>query len=126
MDLQVGGVWGCCRCVAAPSWQPACLVSCDLRELWHMGLQARTARWLCRGRVAAGWVARRRWARAACVSADPTTAARRARRSAPPQGAPYGYTPFCDNNREMEGFRFWKQVGGKLPFWEQVVQKEED
>lgn len=19
------------------------------------------------------------------------------------------YTPFCDNNREMEGFRFWKQ-----------------
>ena len=24
-------------------------------------------------------------------------------------GAPYGYTPFCDSNQEMEGFRFWKQ-----------------
>ena len=24
-------------------------------------------------------------------------------------GAPYGYTPFCDSNEEMEGFRFWKQ-----------------
>ncbi|CAH8615449.1 unnamed protein product [Dicrocoelium dendriticum] len=25
------------------------------------------------------------------------------------QGAPYGYTPFCDSRREMDGFRFWKQ-----------------
>ena len=25
------------------------------------------------------------------------------------EGAPLGYTPMCDNNREMEGFRFWKQ-----------------
>eukprot|EP00958_Prasinococcus_capsulatus_P005362 scaffold518_cov388-Prasinococcus_capsulatus_cf.AAC.62 len=25
------------------------------------------------------------------------------------QGAPYGYTPFCDNNKEVEGYRFWKQ-----------------
>ena len=24
------------------------------------------------------------------------------------EGAPYGYTPFCDDRREMEGFRFWK------------------
>jgi UDP-glucose:glycoprotein glucosyltransferase len=24
------------------------------------------------------------------------------------RGAPYGYTPFCDTNRDMEGFRFWK------------------
>jgi UDP-glucose:glycoprotein glucosyltransferase len=24
-------------------------------------------------------------------------------------GAPYGYTPFCDSNTAMEGFRFWKQ-----------------
>ncbi|RHZ48667.1 hypothetical protein Glove_543g33 [Diversispora epigaea] len=23
------------------------------------------------------------------------------------QGAPYGYTPFCDNRPEMDGFRFW-------------------
>ncbi|ESP03274.1 hypothetical protein LOTGIDRAFT_137613 [Lottia gigantea] len=23
-------------------------------------------------------------------------------------GAPYGYTPFCDSKREMDGFRFWK------------------
>ncbi|KAK6167193.1 hypothetical protein SNE40_021285 [Patella caerulea] len=23
-------------------------------------------------------------------------------------GAPYGYTPFCDSRREMDGFRFWK------------------
>ena len=27
------------------------------------------------------------------------------------QGAPYGYTPFCDTNTDMDGFRFWKQVG---------------
>ncbi|KAL4422940.1 hypothetical protein ABPG75_009137 [Micractinium tetrahymenae] len=32
-------------------------------------------------------------------------------------GAPYGYTPFCDNNREMEGFRFWKQG-----FWKDHLQ----
>jgi len=25
------------------------------------------------------------------------------------QGAPYGYTPFCDDYPEMDGFRFWKQ-----------------
>lgn len=25
------------------------------------------------------------------------------------EGAPYGYTPFCDSRREMDGFRFWKQ-----------------
>jgi len=24
-------------------------------------------------------------------------------------GAPYAYTPFCNNNMETEGFRFWKQ-----------------
>ena len=24
-------------------------------------------------------------------------------------GAPYAYTPFCDTDAEMEGFRFWKQ-----------------
>jgi len=23
-------------------------------------------------------------------------------------GAPYGYTPFCDSRKEMDGFRFWK------------------
>ncbi|XP_014669413.1 PREDICTED: UDP-glucose:glycoprotein glucosyltransferase 1-like [Priapulus caudatus] len=23
-------------------------------------------------------------------------------------GAPYGYTPFCDSRRDMDGFRFWK------------------
>ncbi|XP_018331345.1 UDP-glucose:glycoprotein glucosyltransferase isoform X2 [Agrilus planipennis] len=23
-------------------------------------------------------------------------------------GAPYGYTPFCESRKEMEGFRFWK------------------
>jgi UDP-glucose:glycoprotein glucosyltransferase len=27
----------------------------------------------------------------------------------PLNGAPYGYTPFCDSRKEMEGFRFWKQ-----------------
>ncbi|XP_040003710.1 UDP-glucose:glycoprotein glucosyltransferase 2 isoform X3 [Xiphias gladius] len=24
------------------------------------------------------------------------------------KGAPYGYTPFCDSRKEMEGYRFWK------------------
>ncbi|XP_071037209.1 UDP-glucose:glycoprotein glucosyltransferase 1 [Parasteatoda tepidariorum] len=24
------------------------------------------------------------------------------------QGAPYGYTPFCDSRRDMDGYRFWK------------------
>lgn len=24
------------------------------------------------------------------------------------QGAPYGYTPFCEDRKEIEGFRFWK------------------
>jgi len=25
------------------------------------------------------------------------------------RGAPYGYTPFCEDNQETNGFRFWKQ-----------------
>ncbi|GJX20436.1 UDP-glucose:glyco glucosyltransferase isoform X1 [Tanacetum coccineum] len=25
------------------------------------------------------------------------------------KGRPLAYTPFCDNNRDMDGFRFWKQ-----------------
>jgi UDP-glucose:glycoprotein glucosyltransferase len=24
------------------------------------------------------------------------------------KGAPYGYTPFCESRKEIEGFRFWK------------------
>ena len=24
-------------------------------------------------------------------------------------GAPYAYTPFCDNNKDMDGYRFWRQ-----------------
>ncbi|XP_075896251.1 UDP-glucose:glycoprotein glucosyltransferase 2 isoform X2 [Nelusetta ayraudi] len=24
------------------------------------------------------------------------------------EGAPYGYTPFCDSRRDMDGYRFWK------------------
>ena len=24
------------------------------------------------------------------------------------QGAPLAYTPFCDNNKDMDGFRFWR------------------
>uniref|UniRef100_A0AAY4AMJ7 UDP-glucose ceramide glucosyltransferase-like 1 n=1 Tax=Denticeps clupeoides TaxID=299321 RepID=A0AAY4AMJ7_9TELE len=24
------------------------------------------------------------------------------------EGAPYGYTPFCDSRREMDGYRFWR------------------
>eukprot|EP00884_Botryococcus_braunii_P009699 jgi/Botrbrau1/18730/Bobra.0386s0053.1 len=33
------------------------------------------------------------------------------------KGAPYAYTPFCDNNKEMDGFRFWKQG-----FWKDHLQ----
>lgn len=33
------------------------------------------------------------------------------------QGAPYAYTPFCDNNKEMDEYRFWK--GG---FWRDHLQ----
>ncbi|KAG8190170.1 hypothetical protein JTE90_008702 [Oedothorax gibbosus] len=25
------------------------------------------------------------------------------------QGAPYGYTPFCEGRKDMDGYRFWKQ-----------------
>ncbi|KAI3430615.1 hypothetical protein D9Q98_005207 [Chlorella vulgaris] len=32
-------------------------------------------------------------------------------------GAPYAYTPFCDTNTDMEGFRFWKQG-----FWRDHLQ----
>jgi len=36
-------------------------------------------------------------------------------------GAPYGYTPFCDSRKEMDGFRFWasgywKQHLGNKPY----------
>ncbi|WIA20770.1 hypothetical protein OEZ85_005134 [Tetradesmus obliquus] len=33
------------------------------------------------------------------------------------KGAPLAYTPFCDNNKEMEPYRFWKQG-----FWEGHLQ----
>ena len=33
------------------------------------------------------------------------------------QGAPYAYTPFCDNNKEMDGFRFWRQG-----FWKEHLR----
>ncbi|KAL3134029.1 hypothetical protein ABBQ32_008463 [Trebouxia sp. C0010 RCD-2024] len=32
-------------------------------------------------------------------------------------GAPFGFTPFCDNNKDMEGFRFWKQG-----FWKEHLR----
>lgn len=32
-------------------------------------------------------------------------------------GAPYGYVPFCDSRKEVEGYRFWKQG-----FWKETLQ----
>ncbi|CAK9164630.1 unnamed protein product, partial [Ilex paraguariensis] len=32
-------------------------------------------------------------------------------------GRPYGYTPFCDNNKDMDGYRFWKQG-----FWKEHLR----
>lgn len=29
-------------------------------------------------------------------------------------GAPYGYTPFCSDRKEMDGFRFWKDGYWKI------------
>ena len=26
------------------------------------------------------------------------------------KGKPLAYTPFCDNNKDMDGYRFWRQV----------------
>ena len=26
------------------------------------------------------------------------------------KGRPLAYTPFCDNNKDMDGYRFWRQV----------------
>lgn len=33
------------------------------------------------------------------------------------QGAPYGYVPFCDSRKEVEGYRFWK-----TGFWKETLQ----
>lgn len=33
------------------------------------------------------------------------------------EGAPYGYTPFCDDRKEMDGFRFWK-----TGYWQSHLQ----
>ncbi|KAI7751028.1 hypothetical protein M8C21_007077 [Ambrosia artemisiifolia] len=33
------------------------------------------------------------------------------------KGRPLAYTPFCDNNRDMDGFRFWKQG-----FWKEHLR----
>lgn len=30
------------------------------------------------------------------------------------KGRPLAYTPFCDNNREMDGYRFWRQVSATV------------
>lgn len=29
------------------------------------------------------------------------------------KGRPLAYTPFCDNNKDMDGYRFWRQVNLK-------------
>lgn len=31
------------------------------------------------------------------------------------KGRPLAYTPFCDNNKDMDGYRFWKQVSALTP-----------
>ena len=36
------------------------------------------------------------------------------------KGRTYAYTPFCDSNTEMEGYRFWKQVA-PLSRWPSLV-----
>eukprot|EP00178_Gracilaria_changii_P015930 TRINITY_DN447_c0_g1_i1.p1 TRINITY_DN447_c0_g1~~TRINITY_DN447_c0_g1_i1.p1 ORF type:complete len:1580 (-),score=271.61 TRINITY_DN447_c0_g1_i1:7291-12030(-) len=33
------------------------------------------------------------------------------------KGAPYGYVPFCDSRKEVEGYRFWK-----TGFWKETLQ----
>lgn len=36
------------------------------------------------------------------------------------KGRPLAYTPFCDNNKDMDGYRFWRQVltdKGLFPFF---------
>jgi UDP-glucose:glycoprotein glucosyltransferase len=33
------------------------------------------------------------------------------------QGAPYGYVPFCDSRKEVDGFRFWKSG-----FWKDILK----
>lgn len=33
------------------------------------------------------------------------------------KGAPYGYVPFCDSRKEVEGYRFWKQG-----FWKETLR----
>lgn len=33
------------------------------------------------------------------------------------EGAPYGYVPFCDSRKEVEGYRFWKQG-----FWKETLR----
>ncbi|KAI5431533.1 hypothetical protein KIW84_035641 [Lathyrus oleraceus] len=30
------------------------------------------------------------------------------------KGKPLAYTPFCDNNKEMDGYRFWRQSFWKV------------
>lgn len=30
------------------------------------------------------------------------------------KGKPLAYTPFCDNNKEMDGYRFWRQVNAPI------------
>jgi len=30
------------------------------------------------------------------------------------KGRPLAYTPFCDNNKDMDGYRFWRQVSHLL------------
>lgn len=37
------------------------------------------------------------------------------------KGRPLAYTPFCDNNREMDGYRFWRQVNINLLFLVEVT-----
>lgn len=32
------------------------------------------------------------------------------------KGRPLAYTPFCDNNREMDGYRFWRQVSTTVEY----------
>lgn len=39
------------------------------------------------------------------------------------KGRPLAYTPFCDNNKDMDGYRFWRQVNS---FFERKKKEKSD
>lgn len=101
--------------VISPRSLPSFLPFSLARSVWAIPLSTRAIQELgASGRCGERLTSHRKQADVACRGTrEPCAAVRgdlRELYNMDLKGRPYAYTPFCDSNTAMEGYRFWKQV----------------